>query len=197
MVWKTVATSSGPQVVMAEPAEWEKRRRQESSRQCETSTMDHVIVKAVIFVWSCRHCWLCWAMRNDTWKNATALPQWGRSTFVKTTFSVTFSVWFSCWCMAYFRRAGSPVLELATYSCPWVKTGDRSQTPTVVSVCPCDLLMVVAKAVRTGNCRLAQSKVKSPASGMMTWMMQIYAGCIFCLKKKQTKSDRDICHIWA
>ena len=119
---------------------------------------------------------LCPQLRGGTCKNkaetvyAQPLPnlniQLGRSTSWNTSFNVWRCCCPGCSLTANLRAAGLPVLELATYSCPWVKTGDRSQTPTCFSVCPCDLLMVVAKAIRTGNWRLAQSKGKLPGSGM-------------------------------
>lgn len=43
-------------------------------------------------------------------------------------------------------------LERATYNCPWLKTRSRWKRPTWSNVCPCDLLMVIAKAGIIGNC---------------------------------------------
>ena len=57
----------------------------------------------------------------------------------------------SCCFTANFRASGFPVLELATYNCPWLNTGDLSHTPTRLRVCPCALFIVVAKAIQTGN----------------------------------------------
>ena len=47
-----------------------------------------------------------------------------------------------------------------------MKTGLRSHTPTCFSVCPCDLFMVIAKAILTGNWRLCHSKGNSFGLGM-------------------------------
>jgi len=52
---------------------------------------------------------------------------------------------------------GSPTREQATYSCPCEKTDSSSQTPTRSRDCPGLLLIVMAKDVRTGNCRLFHS----------------------------------------
>ena len=43
-------------------------------------------------------------------------------------------------------------LDIATYNWPWVKTGVLRSTPTYLTDCPWDLLIVIAKANLTGNC---------------------------------------------
>jgi hypothetical protein len=51
------------------------------------------------------------------------------------------------------RLCESVQRERATYSCPCAKTGLGRWRPTVVSDCPCDLLIVIANVLRKGNCR--------------------------------------------
>ena len=43
--------------------------------------------------------------------------------------------------------------EHATHNCPWVKTGVLRSTPTRINVCPWALLMVMAYASLTRNCK--------------------------------------------
>ena len=56
--------------------------------------------------------------------------------------------------MNTFVLSGSPDLERATYSWPWLNTGSFKYTPTLFRVCPWALLIVIANANRIGNCRL-------------------------------------------
>ena len=51
----------------------------------------------------------------------------------------------------YLISSREPTREAATYICPWEKTGLGRYTPTLANVCPCDLLIVMAKAGRIGN----------------------------------------------
>ena len=82
-----------------------------------------------------------------------------RRTSWKTIFDA-----FPCWSLikANLRWLGEPTLEHATYSCPWVNTWPLNQTPANFRVCPCDLLIVMAKAGLTGNCQRCHSKEYSP-----------------------------------
>jgi hypothetical protein len=43
-------------------------------------------------------------------------------------------------------------LDKATYNCPCENTGSGRYTPTVGSIWPCALLIVIAKLKHTGNC---------------------------------------------
>ena len=47
--------------------------------------------------------------------------------------------------------------EQSTYSCPCEKHGFSQLSPHTCSDCPCALLMVIAKASLTGNCRCLNS----------------------------------------
>ena len=58
-----------------------------------------------------------------------------------------------------------PTLEMQTYNWPCAKQGSLSQTPTFERVCPWDLLIVIANATRTGNCRRHHSKGYSLSLG--------------------------------
>ena len=55
------------------------------------------------------------------------------------------------------KSGGFPTHEHATYSCPWAKHGFSKFSPHTRSDCPCALLMVIAKASCTGNCRRLNS----------------------------------------
>ena len=56
-------------------------------------------------------------------------------------------------------------LDRATYNCPCEKTGSLRLTPTYSKVCPCDLLIVIAKAGIIGNCRLFKVNGKFTSLG--------------------------------
>jgi hypothetical protein len=51
------------------------------------------------------------------------------------------------------KSEGFPKREQATYSCPCEKHGFSKFSPHTCSDFPCALLMVIAKASRTGNCK--------------------------------------------
>ena len=73
--------------------------------------------------------------------------------------------------------------ENATYNWPWVKTGFSKRTPTLSKVCPCDLLMVIAKHNRTGNCsrRIVKGNISPVDSNLILGMRAI------CPKKDPVK----------
>jgi hypothetical protein len=50
------------------------------------------------------------------------------------------------------KSEGFPLREQVTYSCPCEKHGFSKFSPHTCTDCPCALLMVIAKASRTGNC---------------------------------------------
>ena len=52
------------------------------------------------------------------------------------------------------RFSSSPHREKATYSCPCENTSSWRYTPTLLSVRPCALLIVIAKATRRGSWHL-------------------------------------------
>ena len=57
--------------------------------------------------------------------------------------------------------------ERATYNCPWEKTDCGRYNPTLpLNVWPCALLIDMAKARRTGNCRLLNIKGKVVSYGI-------------------------------
>jgi hypothetical protein len=56
------------------------------------------------------------------------------------------------------KSEGFPTREQATYSCPCEKHGFSKFSPHICSDCPCALLMVFAKASRTGNFKSLNSK---------------------------------------
>ena len=60
---------------------------------------------------------------------AGAVTESFSSTSLKTTFAVANNGSPGCCMTANLSPSGSPVLEEATYNCPWVKTGDHNHTP--------------------------------------------------------------------
>lgn len=56
--------------------------------------------------------------------------------------------------------------ETATYNCPCENTGLSNKMPKCCKLWPCDLLMVIAKAGNTGNCRLVMGNGKSVSDGL-------------------------------
>ena len=48
--------------------------------------------------------------------------------------------------------------DIATYSCPWLNTGESKYNPNVPRVCPCALLIVIPNASFRGNCLRLISK---------------------------------------
>ena len=61
---------------------------------------------------------------------------------------------------------GCPTREAATYSWPCAKHWLRKNTPIRPSVCPCALLMVMAKDTRTGNCCRDHLNGNSPSGAL-------------------------------
>ncbi len=64
-------------------------------------------------------------------------------------------------------------LDNATYNCPWVNTSSFKCIPTKLSVCPCDLLMVIAKHGFNGNCKRL-NEIAKPFSEGIIGILDIY-----------------------
>ena len=111
---------------------------------------------------------------------------------------ITLSVWANCssdCCpMAICKAAGLPTLLHATYNCPWLNTGVRSQSLTCFSVCPWDLLTVVENATRTGNCNLVHSKSYIPGSVMYVPIYFLFV--YFCLCVYEITFISQICPLF-
>ena len=60
--------------------------------------------------------------------------------------------------------ATSVTRDRATYNCPWQKTKRQRFKPTVFNDWLCDLLIVIAKHDRTGNCLWVKIKDNSPST---------------------------------
>ena len=91
---------------------------------------------------------------------------WVRRTSLKTMLTAEH------WCLsasrtsANLRFAVELTLEHATYNWPCAKTCPRSHTHACFKVWPCDLLIIIAYAGLTGNCRRWHSNGYSFALGM-------------------------------
>ena len=71
-----------------------------------------------------------------------------------------------------------PTLEHATYSWPCEKQGSSNWSPATFRVCPCDLLMDMAKQGRIGNWSLLNSKGRS---SMMSGILGMKTSSPFAL----------------